>query len=60
MLRHPAEILHVLPDKLRRSMMVVEYGEDAIEKDVIGLPYPHIDGEQGVYDNIDKQMQLLF
>ena len=45
MLRHPAEIFHILPDKLRRSVMVVENGKDAVEEDMIGLPYPDVDGE---------------
>ena len=45
MLGYPAEILHVLSNKLRSSVMVIENGKDAIKNHMIGLPYPYVDGE---------------
>ena len=59
MLRYPAEILDVLPDKLWRSMMVVENGKNSIENDVVELPYPYINGEKRMHNCEDEQMQLL-
>lgn len=41
-------------------MMVVKNGKDAIEKDMIGLPYPYVDREERMYYYEDEQMQLLF
>ena len=60
MLRDPAEILDILPYKLRRSMVVIENSKDAIKKGVVDLPYPYIDREQRVYDCEHDEMQLLF
>ena len=60
MLRHPAEILDILPYKLWRSMVVIENSKDTIEKGVVDLPYPYIDGEKRVYDCEHEEMQLLF
>lgn len=41
-------------------MMVVENGKDAIEKNMVGLPYAYVRGEQRVYHYEDEQMQLSF
>ena len=41
-------------------MVVIENSKDTIEKGVVDLPYPYIEGEQRVDDSKYEQMQLLF
>lgn len=59
MLGYSAKVLDILPDKLWCSMVVVEDGKNSIEKDMVRLPYPYVQGEQRVHKREHEQMQLL-
>lgn len=54
-----SEGLDVPGYQLRRTVVVVEDGEDAVENGVVDLPEPDVEGEGGVDDGVDEQVELV-
>lgn len=56
----PAEAFHVLSDVLGRSVMVAKYRENAVVHCVVCLSYADVEGEYGMNDRVDEQVELCF
>jgi len=59
-LREFAQPFHVFLDKLGGPVVVVEDGEDPVDDGVVGLSDSDVEGEKGVYDRVDEEVELCF